>query len=153
MANPQRVKSRKIQLIQSTRMNGESSFICVSFCSWRCGMRNNRSDLGYHIRTAGEKFYDFNKIREEIVKDTDAKTGKNAGELHLVTSWRSSSKLFGYTMSYSTDMPLYCHHRSITSSNQLTNLFTKCSHSYTGRSPWSDKGTSGWSTKRYRTSD
>lgn len=29
---------------------------------------------------AGEKFYDFNKIREEIVRDTDAKTGKNHGK-------------------------------------------------------------------------
>lgn len=27
----------------------------------------------------GQKFYDFNKIRDEIVRDTEAKTGKNAG--------------------------------------------------------------------------
>lgn len=27
----------------------------------------------------GEKFHDFNKIREEIVRDTELKTGKNAG--------------------------------------------------------------------------
>lgn len=27
----------------------------------------------------GQKFYDFNKIREEIVKDTELKTGKNLG--------------------------------------------------------------------------
>lgn len=32
------------------------------------------------ILAAGEKFYDFNKIREEIIRDTDAKTGKNHGE-------------------------------------------------------------------------
>lgn len=27
----------------------------------------------------GQKFYDFNKIREEIVKETESKTGKNGG--------------------------------------------------------------------------
>ena len=27
----------------------------------------------------GEKYYDFNKIRDEIVKETESKTGKNAG--------------------------------------------------------------------------
>ena len=27
----------------------------------------------------GKRFYDFNKVREEIVRDTDAKTGRNAG--------------------------------------------------------------------------
>ena len=26
-----------------------------------------------------QKFYDFNKIRSEIVRDTEAKTGRNAG--------------------------------------------------------------------------
>lgn len=31
----------------------------------------------------GEKFTDFGKIREEIVKDTEAKTGKNAGKLFI----------------------------------------------------------------------
>jgi vacuolar protein sorting-associated protein 1 len=31
------------------------------------------------LHLPGEKFYDFNKIRSEIVRDTDAKTGKNAG--------------------------------------------------------------------------
>lgn len=37
------------------------------------------ADSTLHNTSAGEKFYDFNKIREEIVKDTDAKTGKNHG--------------------------------------------------------------------------
>lgn len=27
----------------------------------------------------GQKFHDFNKIRDEIVRDTEAKTGRNAG--------------------------------------------------------------------------
>jgi replication fork clamp-binding protein CrfC len=31
------------------------------------------------LHLPGEKFYDFDRIRGEIVRDTEAKTGKNAG--------------------------------------------------------------------------
>ncbi|CAG8719404.1 8438_t:CDS:10, partial [Acaulospora morrowiae] len=36
-------------------------------------------EWGEFLHIPGEKFTDFNKIREEIVKETEAKTGKNAG--------------------------------------------------------------------------
>ncbi|PWN41538.1 putative VPS1-member of the dynamin family of GTPase [Ceraceosorus guamensis] len=36
-------------------------------------------EWGEFLHLPGEKFYDFNKIREEIVRDTELKTGKNAG--------------------------------------------------------------------------
>ncbi|CAG8510035.1 5066_t:CDS:10 [Paraglomus brasilianum] len=36
-------------------------------------------EWGEFLHIPGVKFTDFNKIREEIVKDTEAKTGKNAG--------------------------------------------------------------------------
>jgi len=39
----------------------------------------NQDEWGEFLHLPGEKFYDFNKIREEIVRDTEAKTGKNAG--------------------------------------------------------------------------
>ncbi|TFK43015.1 Dynamin central region-domain-containing protein [Crucibulum laeve] len=39
----------------------------------------NADEWGEFLHLPGEKFYDFNKIREEIVRDTEAKTGKNAG--------------------------------------------------------------------------
>lgn len=39
----------------------------------------NESEWGEFLHLPGEKFYDFNKIRAEIVRDTDAKTGRNAG--------------------------------------------------------------------------
>lgn len=39
----------------------------------------NADEWGEFLHLPGEKFYDFNKIREEIVKDTELKTGKNAG--------------------------------------------------------------------------
>ena len=31
------------------------------------------------LHRPGEKFFDFNKVRDEIVADTELKTGKNAG--------------------------------------------------------------------------
>ncbi|EPQ58554.1 hypothetical protein GLOTRDRAFT_35315 [Gloeophyllum trabeum ATCC 11539] len=39
----------------------------------------NADEWGEFLHLPGEKFYDFNKIRAEIVRDTEAKTGKNAG--------------------------------------------------------------------------
>ncbi|GJJ12229.1 vacuolar protein sorting-associated protein 1 [Clathrus columnatus] len=39
----------------------------------------NEDEWGEFLHLPGEKFYDFNKIRAEIVRDTEAKTGKNAG--------------------------------------------------------------------------
>ncbi|CAG8464803.1 25837_t:CDS:10, partial [Racocetra persica] len=40
---------------------------------------NNEDEWGEFLHMPGVKFNDFNKIRDEIVKDTEAKTGKNAG--------------------------------------------------------------------------
>ncbi|CAO3648648.1 unnamed protein product [Mucor hiemalis] len=39
----------------------------------------NQNEWGEFLHLPGQKFYDFNKIREEIVKDTELKTGKNVG--------------------------------------------------------------------------
>jgi hypothetical protein len=39
----------------------------------------NLNEWGEFLHLPGEKFYDFTKIRAEIVRDTEAKTGKNAG--------------------------------------------------------------------------
>ncbi|KAH8117618.1 Dynamin central region-domain-containing protein [Phellopilus nigrolimitatus] len=39
----------------------------------------NRDEWGEFLHIPGEKFYDFNKIRAEIVRDTEVKTGRNAG--------------------------------------------------------------------------
>lgn len=41
--------------------------------------KNNETEWGEFLHLPGEKFYDFTKIRSEIVRDTEAKTGKNAG--------------------------------------------------------------------------
>ncbi|PFH52461.1 hypothetical protein AMATHDRAFT_74250 [Amanita thiersii Skay4041] len=39
----------------------------------------NPDEWGEFLHLPGEKFFNFNKIRDEIVRDTEAKTGKNAG--------------------------------------------------------------------------
>ena len=39
----------------------------------------NEDEWGEFLHLPGKKFHDFNEIREEIVKETEAKTGKNAG--------------------------------------------------------------------------
>src|SRR6202000_2938828 len=41
--------------------------------------QSNTEEWGEFLHIPGQKFYDFNKIREEIVKETDAKTGRNQG--------------------------------------------------------------------------
>jgi vacuolar protein sorting-associated protein 1 len=40
---------------------------------------NNADEWGEFLHLPGQKFHDFGKIRDEIVRETDAKTGKNAG--------------------------------------------------------------------------
>ncbi|KAI9882346.1 MAG: vacuolar protein sorting-associated protein 1 [Watsoniomyces obsoletus] len=40
---------------------------------------SNVDEWGEFLHIPGQKFFDFNKIREEIVKETEAKTGRNAG--------------------------------------------------------------------------
>lgn len=39
----------------------------------------NADEWGEFLHIPGQKFFDFNKIRDEIVRETDAKTGRNAG--------------------------------------------------------------------------
>jgi dynamin 1-like protein len=45
--------------------------------------QNNPDEWGEFLHLPGQKFHDFHKIREEIVRDTEKMTGKNAGELDL----------------------------------------------------------------------
>lgn len=39
----------------------------------------NVDEYGEFLHIPGQKFYDFNKIREEIIRETETKVGKNAG--------------------------------------------------------------------------
>ena len=39
----------------------------------------NVDEWGEFLHLTGQKFYDFNKIRDEIVRDTEAKAGRNVG--------------------------------------------------------------------------
>jgi dynamin 1-like protein len=40
---------------------------------------SNSDEWGEFLHIPGQKFFDFNKIRDEIVKETESKTGRNAG--------------------------------------------------------------------------
>lgn len=40
----------------------------------------NPDEWGEFLHLPGQKFHDFSKIRDEIVRDTEKMTGKNAGE-------------------------------------------------------------------------
>lgn len=44
---------------------------------------NNPDEWGEFLHLPGQKFHDFAQIREEIVRDTEKMTGKNAGERAL----------------------------------------------------------------------
>lgn len=46
----------------------------------------NPDEWGEFLHLPGQKFHDFSKIRDEIVRDTEKMTGKNAGESHLSTT-------------------------------------------------------------------
>ena len=41
--------------------------------------QSNTDEWGEFLHIPGQKFHDFNKIREEIVRETESKTGRNAG--------------------------------------------------------------------------
>lgn len=45
----------------------------------------NPDEYGIFSHLKDQKFYDFSKIRDEIVKDTERLTGKNAGGSRLDT--------------------------------------------------------------------
>lgn len=66
-----------LQLINrepTTQTNGTGAEISAS-----SDKEANVNEWGEFLHIPGQKFYDFNKIRDEIVKETEAKVGRNAG--------------------------------------------------------------------------
>lgn len=59
--------------LPSTQANGIAPEVATT------DKESNLEEWGEFLHVPGQKFYDFNKIREEIVKETESKTGKNAG--------------------------------------------------------------------------
>jgi dynamin 1-like protein len=41
---------------------------------------DNQDEWGEFLHLPGQKFYKFDEIRDEIVRDTELKTGKNLGK-------------------------------------------------------------------------
>lgn len=54
-------------------VNGDSKRVETS------DKESNVDEWGEFLHIPGQKFYDFNKIRDEIVRETDSKTGRNSG--------------------------------------------------------------------------
>lgn len=88
----------------------------------------NPDEWGEFLHLPGQKFHDFGKIRDEIVRDTDKMTGKNAGQSRL------SSDL--------VRLVLIQIHRYLTQPNQSPNLLTQCPYPHSCRSPRSNQSTS-----------
>ncbi|CAG7946337.1 unnamed protein product [Penicillium nalgiovense] len=62
-----------LQLINKTpTTNGEAKLETTD-------SESNVNEYGEFLHLPGEKFFDFNKIRDEIVRETETKVGKNAG--------------------------------------------------------------------------
>ncbi|CAP96406.1 vacuolar protein sorting-associated protein 1 [Penicillium rubens] len=62
-----------LQLINKTpATNGETKLETTD-------SESNVNEYGEFLHLPGEKFFDFNKIRDEIVRETETKVGKNAG--------------------------------------------------------------------------
>ncbi|CAI7600917.1 unnamed protein product [Penicillium glandicola] len=62
-----------LQLInKSPTTNGETKLETTD-------SESNVNEYGEFLHLPGEKFFDFNKIRDEIVRETETKVGKNAG--------------------------------------------------------------------------
>ena len=52
---------------------------------------NNPDEWGEFLHLPGQKFHDFHKIRDEIVRDTEKMTGKNAGTYRSLLATESES--------------------------------------------------------------
>ncbi|KAF8610449.1 hypothetical protein BDV93DRAFT_601456 [Ceratobasidium sp. AG-I] len=63
----------------SVQPNGVKSPTSPTGTNNKGNNQNNEDEWGEFLHLPGEKFHDFHKIRDEIVKDTELKTGKNAG--------------------------------------------------------------------------
>lgn len=69
---------------------------------------NNADEWGEFLHLPGQKFFDFGKIREEIVRDTEKMTGKNAGELALLLIAGSRCKANVVQFKVSLPIPSTC---------------------------------------------
>ncbi|EGD91529.1 hypothetical protein H112_01337 [Trichophyton rubrum D6] len=68
-----------LQLINKPRSEKQSNGVKEEDKLDTTDSEANIDEYGEFLHIPGQKFHDFNKIREEIVRETDAKTGRNAG--------------------------------------------------------------------------
>ncbi|KAH8747516.1 dynamin-1-like protein-like protein [Hyaloscypha finlandica] len=68
-----------LQLINRQPGEGKTNGVKQESISAGQDKEANVDEWGEFLHIPGQKFHDFNKIRDEIVKETEAKTGRNAG--------------------------------------------------------------------------
>ncbi|KAK9478938.1 Dynamin central region-domain-containing protein [Lipomyces japonicus] len=59
--------------------NGDSSAASAAAAATASDSAANQDEWGEFLHLPGQKIYDFSKIRQEIVRETESKTGTNAG--------------------------------------------------------------------------
>ncbi|KAI3404899.2 VPS1 [Candida oxycetoniae] len=73
----------------SVKKEGQRDLVDVNSSENRGGQtENNIDEWGEFLHLPGKKFYNFEDIRNEIVRETDAKTGKNLGISHVPINLR-----------------------------------------------------------------
>jgi hypothetical protein len=111
-----RVATGKDSTPTSPKTNGDAA------ASSSTDAASNPDEWGEFLHRPGEKFYDFSKIRDEIVRDTEMKTGKNAGESLEVVSNRVLVWLF--------DPPSFLSSRNLSRADKLAHLLPQCPYSH-----------------------
>ena len=87
--------------------------------------RINEGEWGAFLHLPNDQFYGLNMIRSEIVRDTEAKTGRNAGISPQPINWRIvSPDVLTLTL---VDLPVLTRTPVATNSMTSRNRFVKCS--------------------------
>ncbi|CAI5759980.1 unnamed protein product [Candida verbasci] len=68
-----------LQLINRRASDKKNDLLDINTSSHGGQTENNQDEWGEFLHVPGKKFYNFEDIRNEIVRETDAKTGKNLG--------------------------------------------------------------------------
>ncbi|THX15058.1 vacuolar sorting protein 1 [Aureobasidium pullulans] len=68
-----------LQLINRAPLPKQENGAAAEAVDGAADKESNVDEWGEFLHIPGQKFYDFNKIRDEIVRETESKTGRNAG--------------------------------------------------------------------------
>lgn len=92
LSSPQGTSSDPMALPLAPKQSSNSSL------NGSGGEQPEADEWGEFLHLPGKKFYDFNEIREEIVRDTDIKCGKNTGVSGKLKIMLNNSKSSTYQL-------------------------------------------------------